>query len=65
MAIESLRMRAEEFRARAAECAIPYYSDLMNKGAAQLDERARMLEAPSASQAPAEFELLLDINGAD
>ena len=58
-------MRAEEFRARAAEYTIPYYSDLMKKGAAQLGERARMLEAPIASRVPAEFELLLDINGAD
>lgn len=58
-------MRAEDFRARAAECAIAHYSDLMHKGAAQLDEQARMLEVHIASRVPAEFELLLDMNGTD
>jgi len=58
-------MRAEEFRARAVECAIPHYSELMRKGASQLDEQARMLEARIAPPMPAGFELLLDINGRD
>ena len=58
-------MRAEEFRARAAECVNPHYSELMHKGAAQLDEEARMLEARIASREPAGFVLLSDFNGTD
>lgn len=60
-----MRVRAEEFRAHAAESAIPHFSDLMSNGAAQLEERARMLEARVTTLVPAEFELLPDINGAD
>ena len=65
VAIESLRMRAEEFRVRAAECAIPHYSEMMRKGAAQLDEQASIIEARTASQLPVDFEMLLDIKGMD
>jgi hypothetical protein len=45
IAIRSLRARAEEFRARAADCPIPRFSELMHKGAAHLDEQAQLLEA--------------------
>jgi hypothetical protein len=61
VAIQSLRARAEDFRARAADCLIPRYLELMHKGAAHLDEQARLLDA----WLPAESELFLDFNRTD
>jgi len=43
--VRSLRARAEEFRARVANCPIPRFSGLMHKGAAHFDEQAQLLEA--------------------
>jgi hypothetical protein len=45
LTVRSLRVRAEEFRARAADCPIPRFPELMHKGAAHLDEQAQLLEA--------------------
>ena len=63
--IESLMARAEEFRARATDCAIPRYSELMRKGAAHLDEQARTLEGRIAARLSAGLLQLCGINEAD